>query len=117
MWLTRGTRPDLGFRLAELQQRWADPALSVQAVIDFNRLVNDAKRDHFEITYYPIDVATAAVVGGRCELEQRRSNQDREPGRIGSTICRQRRWEVHARLRWQGLLAFVAVAQDQTPRA
>ena len=52
----------MGFRLAVLQHSYNDPEMKVKTVLDHNRPVNDAKRDNFEITYFPIDLATAAVV-------------------------------------------------------
>ena len=61
-WLVRGTRPDLGFRIAVLQQSYADDNMTVNSILDYNQLVNDARRDNFDIVYYVTDVATAGVV-------------------------------------------------------
>ncbi len=52
----RGTRPVLGFRLAVLQHSRNDEDMTVNSMLDHNKLVNDAKRDTFDVIYYPTDV-------------------------------------------------------------
>ncbi len=47
-WLVRGTRPDLGFKLAVLQQSYGDEEMKVKSILDYNKLVNDARRDTFD---------------------------------------------------------------------
>jgi hypothetical protein len=58
----RGTRADLSFRCAVLQQSYGIEDMQVQSVLDYNKLVNDAKRETFDIVYYPIDMKTCGVV-------------------------------------------------------
>ncbi len=36
--------------------------MTIKSMIDHSKLVNEAKRDNLDITYYPIDVATAGIV-------------------------------------------------------
>ena len=61
-WIVRGTRPDLAFREAVLQHAYNDADMKVRMILEHNKLVNDAKRDVFDIIYYPIDVSKAGVV-------------------------------------------------------
>ena len=61
-WLVRGTRPDLAFRTALTQQTVNDPQLTVQAIIDYNKLVDDAKKHHQEVVFWPIDLQEAVVL-------------------------------------------------------
>ena len=61
-WLVRGTRPDLAFRTALIQQTVNDPELTVQAILDYNKLVEDAKKHHQEVVFYPIDLSQAVVL-------------------------------------------------------
>ncbi|CAK0852939.1 unnamed protein product [Prorocentrum cordatum] len=47
-WLVRSTRMDLAPRLVESQARAHDSDLTVQDLLDYNKLVSDAKTDHVE---------------------------------------------------------------------
>ncbi len=46
-WPARSTRPDLGFRLAVPQHSYADEDMTVKSILDYNKLVNEAKRDTY----------------------------------------------------------------------
>ncbi|CAK0904441.1 unnamed protein product [Prorocentrum cordatum] len=61
-WLMRSTCMDLVFRLVESQARAHDSDLKVQDLLDFNRLVSDAKTDHVDITSQNINIDDAIVV-------------------------------------------------------
>ncbi|CAK0808101.1 unnamed protein product [Prorocentrum cordatum] len=61
-WLMRSTRMDLAFRLVESQARAHDSDLKVQDLLDFNKLVSDAKTDHVNITFQKINIDDAIVV-------------------------------------------------------
>ncbi|CAK0806782.1 unnamed protein product [Prorocentrum cordatum] len=61
-WLVRSTRMDLAFRLVESQTRAHDSDLKVQDLLDFNKLVSDAKTDHVDITFQKINMDDAIVV-------------------------------------------------------
>ncbi|CAK0825490.1 unnamed protein product [Prorocentrum cordatum] len=61
-WLVRSTRMDLAFRLVESQARAHDSDLKVQDLLDFNKLVSDAKTDHVDITFQKINIDDAIVV-------------------------------------------------------
>ena len=45
----RGTRPDLGFKLAVLQHSYGDEEMKVKSILDYNKLVSDARRDTFDV--------------------------------------------------------------------
>ncbi|CAK0798712.1 unnamed protein product [Prorocentrum cordatum] len=61
-WLVRSTRMDLAFRLVESQARAHDSDLRVQDLLDFNKLVSDAKTDHVDITFQKIYIDDSIVV-------------------------------------------------------
>ena len=61
-WLVKSTRMDLAFQLAESQTRAHDQESTVQDLLDFNKMVSDAKTDEVEIVFRKIDLDHAAVV-------------------------------------------------------
>jgi len=61
-WLVKSTRMDLAFQLAESQARAHDEAATVQDLLDFNKMVSDAKTDEVTITFKKIDLSQAVIV-------------------------------------------------------
>ena len=47
---------DLAFQLAESQARARDESSMVQALLDYNKMVSDAKTDEVDIMYRKIDL-------------------------------------------------------------
>ena len=54
-WMVRSSRMDLAFRLAESQTRAIDDDLKVQDLLDFNKMVADAKTQKVKLTFHKID--------------------------------------------------------------
>ena len=61
-WLVKSTRMDLAFQLAEPQARAHDEGATVQDLLDFNKMVSDAKTDEVTITFKKIDLSEAVIV-------------------------------------------------------
>ena len=61
-WLVKSTRMDLAFQLAESQARAHDEAATVQDLLDFNKMVSDAKTDEVTLTFKKIDLSEAVIV-------------------------------------------------------
>ncbi|CAK0806425.1 unnamed protein product, partial [Prorocentrum cordatum] len=61
-WLVRFTRMDLAFQLVESQARAHDSDLKVQDLLDYDKLVSDAKTDHVDITFQKLDMDNVIVV-------------------------------------------------------
>ncbi|CAK0803467.1 unnamed protein product [Prorocentrum cordatum] len=61
-WLVRSAGMDSAFRLVESQARAHDSDLEVQDLLDFNKLVSDAKTDHVDIAFQKISMDDAIVV-------------------------------------------------------
>ena len=61
-WLTRSTRMDLAFQLARSQQVVDDPDLTVESLLEFNRMVNNAKKDEVNLVYFPVDLKEPIVL-------------------------------------------------------
>ncbi|CAK0866772.1 unnamed protein product [Prorocentrum cordatum] len=55
---------DLPFRLVESQARAHDSDLKVQDLLDFNKLVSDAKTDHVDITFQKLEMDVIVVAVG-----------------------------------------------------
>ena len=61
-WLVRSSRMDLAFRLVESQTRAVDDELAVKDLLDYNRIVEDARKDKVEVKFMPIPMENMAVI-------------------------------------------------------
>ncbi|CAK0877498.1 unnamed protein product, partial [Prorocentrum cordatum] len=61
-WLVRSTKMDLALWLVESQARARDSNLKVQDLLDYNKVVSNAKTDHLDITFQKLDIGTVIVV-------------------------------------------------------
>ena len=61
-WLTRGTRMDLAFQLARSQQRVDADDLCVEDLLEFNSMVNNAKKDEVDLIFLPICLDSLVVI-------------------------------------------------------
>ena len=112
--MVKSTRMDLAFQLAESQARAHDEAATVQDLLDFNKMVSDAKTDEVSMTFKTIDLSEAVIVAiGDSSFAKRGQEQDGEPSRLDSVAGRQHREPVPPRRSIKSERTHMALPQNQ----